>query len=95
MIDLLYRAPDGTWTVVDYKTDRVEADKLELHARAYYLQMAVYAEAVAAHAGKVPRVMLVFLHHPNLPIVLKPADLRAELDKVPLKTLIEMLREDT
>ena len=95
VIDLLYRAPDGTWTVVDYKTDRVEADKLELHARAYYLQMAVYAEAVAAHAGKVPRVMLVFLHHPNLPIVLKPADLRAELDKVPLKTLIEMLREDT
>jgi hypothetical protein len=96
-IDLLYRAPDGVWTVVDHKTDNVACDEAELrrHARIYHLQMAVYAEAISALTGGTPRAVVVFLRCPAQPVVLDAAELRAELDAVPLRTLVEMLREET
>lgn len=94
VIDLLYRGTDGVWTVVDYKTDKVDVENLRAHARTYHLQMAVYAEAVEAQTGREPRVMLVFLRHPDKPVLLSRAELNAELESVPLNTLIEILREE-
>lgn len=96
VIDALYRRPDGLWTLVDYKTDYVETpEALAAHARMYYLQMAVYAEAVTAQTGKPPRVLLVFLHFPHQPVELDNAALRAELENVPFETITELLTEKT
>jgi ATP-dependent helicase/nuclease subunit A len=96
-IDLLYRDSKGQWTVVDYKTDSVLGgrDGLSNHARIYCLQLAVYAEAVAAQTGQIPRALLVYLKHPDRPIEFDHATLAAELEKVPLYKLIEMLNAET
>ena len=96
-IDLLFRDAQGRWTVVDYKTDTVPGgrDGLKSHARIYCLQLAVYAEAVAAQTGQTPRAMLVYLKHPNDPVTFDNTMLQAELEKVPLHKLIEMLSADT
>ena len=53
-IDLLYRHPEGTWRVVDYKSDRVGPEGVEAHARRYELQMLLYAAAVGRHLGQCP-----------------------------------------
>lgn len=96
-IDLLYRDANGRWTVVDYKTDGVKGDpeSLKRQARIYCLQLAVYSEAVAAQTGQTPRAMLVYLHHPDQPVIFDSAELQAELEKVPLQTLIELLSTET
>jgi ATP-dependent helicase/nuclease subunit A len=96
-IDLLYRDAQGEWTVVDYKTDGVKSDRAsqEHHAKIYCLQLAVYAEAVAAQTGQIPRALLVYLKHPDRPIEFNNAMLAAELEKVPLYKLIEMLNAET
>jgi ATP-dependent helicase/nuclease subunit A len=96
-IDLLYRDGQGRWTVVDYKTDRVTGghDGLQEHARIYCLQLAVYAEAVAAQTGQTPRAQLVYLQYPDAPVTFDSEALQSELEKVPLHTLIELLSTET
>ena len=58
-VDLLYRAADGAWHVVDYKTNRVPDEQtLRRRIAAYYPQVRAYAAAldgrvdapVASHA---------------------------------------------
>jgi ATP-dependent helicase/nuclease subunit A len=49
VIDLLYRDPDGSLVVADYKTDREEDD--EALRRDYAPQLRIYAEAVRAALG--------------------------------------------
>lgn len=92
-IDLLYRDAAGAWTIVDYKTDHVKAGRegLANHARIYCLQLAVYSEAVAAQTGQTPRAMLVYLKYPDQPVIYDNDMLQAELKKVPLHKLIELL----
>jgi ATP-dependent helicase/nuclease subunit A len=47
VLDVLFRRPDGTWAVVDYKTSFIEKSvSLEEHARRFHLQVGVYAAAV-------------------------------------------------
>jgi len=53
-IDLLYQAADGTWRVVDYKSDRVGPDEAAAHARRYELQMLVYLAAAGRAVGEAP-----------------------------------------
>jgi ATP-dependent helicase/nuclease subunit A len=62
-VDLLFEDADGL-TVVDYKTDALEAgEELILGKERYALQVGAYAMAVQRAAGKpVRRVVLVFLH---------------------------------
>ena len=64
-IDLLYRDPDhGGWTVVDYKTDRLESEEaIETRARVYRRQGEVYVGAVQAALDlpETPRFELWFL----------------------------------
>jgi ATP-dependent helicase/nuclease subunit A len=64
-IDLLYRDPDhGGWIVADYKTDRLESEEaIEMRARAYRGQGAVYVGAVKAALDlpETPRFELWFL----------------------------------
>ena len=44
-IDLVFKNSDGTYTIVDYKTNQVKTPEL------YYAQLACYREAVAALLG--------------------------------------------
>jgi ATP-dependent helicase/nuclease subunit A len=47
VLDVLFRRPDGTWAVVDYKTSYIERGvSLAEHARRFHLQVGVYAAAV-------------------------------------------------
>ena len=51
--DLAFREPDGTFTVVDLKTDDPEGND------AYVVQVSLYAQAIAAATGTVARAVLL------------------------------------
>jgi len=53
-IDLLARTANGTWRIVDYKSDRVGDEGPAAHAERYELQMHAYAAAAARHLGAAP-----------------------------------------
>jgi len=83
-IDRLYRSPDGVWTVLDYKTDRVDRAEIEERARAYRAQIDFYALMVQRLCGASSvRTRLLFAHHPDAVVQrdLTPAEiLRLEED---------------
>lgn len=57
-IDLVFRE-SGHWTIVDYKTDTVEADMVDSYAARYRLQGGIYALALS-RAGLVPVNEVIF-----------------------------------
>lgn len=59
-IDLAYET-NGTWHVVDFKTDRVEKGREAERAAAYLTQLGVYAGAIEAATGRRPGTGLMFL----------------------------------
>jgi ATP-dependent helicase/nuclease subunit A len=60
-LDLLYALPDGSLSVVDYKTDHVAHQEVQQRANRYALQGAAYALAVSRVTGRaVSRVEFVF-----------------------------------
>ena len=60
-IDLLYRTPEQAWCVVDFKTDRVTPGQEAAAAAPYLVQIGLYARAVQAATGSIPRHGLLFL----------------------------------
>jgi ATP-dependent helicase/nuclease subunit A len=84
-IDRLYRAPDGLWTVLDYKTDSVSGAEIERRAGAYWAQLDFYALMVRRLCN-VPsvRTRLLFAHHPEAELqkVLGPDELLRQEDRV-------------
>jgi ATP-dependent helicase/nuclease subunit A len=60
ILDVLYLNRAGLWTVLDYKT--TPTNDIEQDARRYYLQLGVYASAVQAKTGQVPRTSLYYIH---------------------------------
>ncbi len=61
-IDLLFQDAEGSWHIVDYKSDRLEVKDIASHAQRYELQMLVYAAAAARHLGTCcTDAMLYFL----------------------------------
>ncbi|MCP4204757.1 MAG: UvrD-helicase domain-containing protein [bacterium] len=51
-VDLVLKAPDGAYTVVDFKTDRIESEEeLRSRAQAYAPQLSTYARAVGESLG--------------------------------------------
>ncbi|MEX0938106.1 MAG: UvrD-helicase domain-containing protein [Pirellulales bacterium] len=62
-IDGLYQDADGTWRIVDFKTNRVSAAGVPNAAKHYELQMYVYSLAASRVLGEWPReAVLCFLH---------------------------------
>jgi CRISPR/Cas system-associated exonuclease Cas4 (RecB family) len=82
-IDLLYQDTAGAWHLVDYKSDRLEAEtmakSLEEHARRYELQVLAYAAAAARHIGQPPTEAALYFLRPGLTytFALTPAILAA------------------
>ncbi|HUU43965.1 MAG TPA: UvrD-helicase domain-containing protein, partial [Planctomycetota bacterium] len=61
IIDSVHRLADGSWEIVDYKTDRVSGDEVARTAAHYEPQVASYAVALAKSGREVSRVSLLFL----------------------------------
>jgi ATP-dependent helicase/nuclease subunit A len=61
IIDLLFRRPDGSLGVIDYKTDAVPDAALDARVSYYRPQLEAYRRAVAAATGVVPDTYLAFL----------------------------------
>jgi ATP-dependent exoDNAse (exonuclease V) beta subunit len=51
-IDLLYEHSDGSFGVVDYKTDQITESQVETRAEGYRLQAEAYARAVGQTTGR-------------------------------------------
>ncbi len=68
-IDRLWKTPDGTWSIVDYKTDTVVSAELEAYSARYVPQLEVYAFLVSRYFRQPSvRATLLFLKHPNIPV---------------------------
>lgn len=73
VVDVIFQQPDGTWTLLDYKTVDVaeasEPDAVAAHAARYALRMGVYAAATREQLRRllnvdvIPEVMLYYIHH--------------------------------
>ncbi|HUT01733.1 MAG TPA: PD-(D/E)XK nuclease family protein, partial [Phycisphaerae bacterium] len=68
-IDLLYADEDEAWHVVDYKSDRVEAQALARHAAPYELQLLLYAAAAARHLHVRPAGATLYFLRPARTVV--------------------------
>lgn len=64
-IDALYRA-EGSWHVLDFKTDRLEGRSLADVARPYVTQLGLYGLAVERATGARPSLELLFLRRGTL-----------------------------
>jgi len=64
-IDLVFRE-NGAWVIVDYKTDRVPAGKLETAAARHTPQIALYAEAWEACSGERVREKGLYFIQPGV-----------------------------
>ena len=59
-VDLMVQHEDGSITIIDYKTDRVQGEFLEERARGYENQLAGYALVLEKMGMKVRSAVLVF-----------------------------------
>ena len=74
-IDLLYRAADGTWHVVDYKSDQVAGEQAGDHAEGYKLQMLAYFAAAARQLPAAPAEARLYFLRPAATVdVVAPQD---------------------
>ncbi len=63
VVDFLAEQEDGSWLLLDYKTNRIEAAQAQSAAKGYDLQLQLYCLAVEKLTGKpVSRAQLVFVH---------------------------------
>ena len=66
-IDRLFIAPDGLWTVLDYKTDGIGEGEIPRRAESYWPQLDFYALMVHRLCNAAPvRTRLLFAHHPDV-----------------------------
>jgi ATP-dependent exoDNAse (exonuclease V) beta subunit len=62
IIDRTFRLSDGTRCLLDFKTDKVEADQAQERAQKYSFQLGIYSLAVSQlEGGSVPRASVYFL----------------------------------
>jgi ATP-dependent helicase/nuclease subunit A len=84
-IDLLVERDGEPPLIVDYKTDRLDGEKIDAHLSRYEVQQAIYALAVAEARG-VDEVELayVFLERPQEPFVTRwgPSEIAAGREKL-------------
>jgi len=80
VLDVLYF--DGrTWHVLDYKTALVSVPGAKENARRHFLQVGVYAAAVHAQTGQVPRTSLYYIH-PCWLVEVRPEDWQPALARL-------------
>jgi RecB family exonuclease len=65
-IDCLYQDSTGSWHLLDYKTNQVDAGGVDAAAAAYEMQMLVYALAVEEILGQAPASMTLHFLRPGV-----------------------------
>ena len=70
VIDCLIERPQG-FMLIDFKTDRIEADEVTERAEHYRIQMALYARAVETIFGRSVIEQILYFFHPGVAIDLK------------------------
>lgn len=82
-IDLWFEG-DGRTAIVDYKTDQVKLPLDPARAKAYALQLQIYAMAIHKLTGRLPDAAWLYFLRPNeaIEIDLSPDSLRAASDAV-------------
>jgi ATP-dependent helicase/nuclease subunit A len=65
-IDCLYQDAGGKWHILDYKTNRIGAADVTSVARAYELQMLLYALAVEQSVGEPPASLILSFLEPGI-----------------------------
>jgi hypothetical protein len=69
-IDLVAVLPDGTWLIVDYKTNQVAGAELDaVVEHAYATQRRIYALAALRAGAPAVQVAYVFLQRPDEPVL--------------------------
>lgn len=63
IIDVLIQQADGNWVIIDYKSNWAEKSQLAEDARRFELQIGVYAAAINALIGVVPRTYIHYLRY--------------------------------
>jgi RecB family exonuclease len=64
VIDVLFQQPDGTWTLVDYKTSDLRGEAAKSHAQRFHMQVGAYAGAVLEQLQLVDDSHLaVYIHY--------------------------------
>ncbi len=63
VIDLFFENEDGTYTVVDYKTDRIKNGEEQLLCDRYKPQIAYYAKAVSEMTGRKIKECILYSFH--------------------------------
>ncbi|WP_425400811.1 UvrD-helicase domain-containing protein [Aeoliella sp.] len=70
-LDCMYQAEDGSWRVIDYKTNQVSADGVAELVEKYELQMLVYGLAVEQTWGTAPDELVLHFLRPGVEHVFK------------------------
>jgi ATP-dependent helicase/nuclease subunit A len=70
-IDCIYRAGDGNWRIVDYKTNNIAAADVSSSAARYAMQLYVYAMAAEKALGKPPSELVLHFLRPGVEHVFK------------------------
>lgn len=83
-IDLLFKNSDGTYTVLDYKTNQ------SIHPEYYHAQLAAYAEAVHQMTGCKKEDIRCILHYLRFG---QDVDVTEECNKVDLAAIIDPLAD--
>jgi ATP-dependent exoDNAse (exonuclease V) beta subunit len=71
IMDVVFKEEDGL-VVLDFKTDLVEKDKLNLKIEHYQPQVKVYSDAIKTIFGQPPKEVILFFLH-----LMEPVSLRA------------------
>ena len=79
-IDLLFQDAGGTWRVVDYKSDRVEADEVAARAARYELQMMLYLAAARRQVGDAAVEAVLYFLRPGASRTFAVGDALAALE---------------
>ncbi|MDW8079076.1 MAG: UvrD-helicase domain-containing protein [Thermoguttaceae bacterium] len=63
--DCLYQEPSGGWILVDYKTNRIQAEGVEIAAGWYQLQLEIYGVAAEYALGTPPAAVILYFLRPG------------------------------
>ena len=92
-IDMLVESADGSWHVIDYKSDRVSAAGLAERAEHYRVQMQLYALAAWRHTGTPPAQATLYFLRPGLTYSFEVTDAALSQAQQEAQSLVNQLAE--
>lgn len=94
IVDRLARSADGTWHIVDYKTDRIDPSQIGARAELYRPQLAFYALLVSRLFPRAAiRATLIFLKAPERPVRLEFGESDRARFQAEVKEVIRKIKE--